>query len=121
MLFRSEAAVFLMGFTLWGKLELNQRDGFLDCPHGDRVCGTVDGKPVAMSTAKLPALNDLALLVVGGLRGGAGDILGGDTARGQRGGSAVGLPQRRFSAMVPENSTFFCSTMATWSRRTSMS
>ncbi len=34
---------------------------------------------------------------------------------------AFGLPQRRFSAMVPENSTFFCSTMATWSRRTSMS
>ena len=28
-----------MGFTLWGKLEFNQRDGFLDCPHGDRVCG----------------------------------------------------------------------------------
>ena len=27
---------------------------------GDLVCGTVDGKPVAMSTAKLPALNDLA-------------------------------------------------------------
>lgn len=26
---------------------------------GDLVCGTVDGKPVAMSTAKLPALNDL--------------------------------------------------------------
>ena len=35
-------------------------------------------------------LNVLALLVVGGLRGGAGDILGGDTARGQRGGGAVG-------------------------------
>ncbi len=34
-----EAAVFLMGFALWGKLEFNQRDGFLDCPHGDRVCG----------------------------------------------------------------------------------
>ena len=34
-----EAAVFLMGFTLWGKLEFNKRDGFLDCPHGDRVCG----------------------------------------------------------------------------------
>ncbi|STE85534.1 Uncharacterised protein [Escherichia coli] len=28
-----------MGFTLWGKLEFNKRDGFLDCPHGDRVCG----------------------------------------------------------------------------------
>ena len=28
-----------MGFALWGKLEFNQRDGFLDCPHGDRVCG----------------------------------------------------------------------------------
>lgn len=27
-----EAAVFLMGFTLWGKLEFNKRDGFLDCP-----------------------------------------------------------------------------------------
>lgn len=27
---------------------------------GNLVCGTVDGKPVAMSTAKLPALNDLA-------------------------------------------------------------
>ena len=27
---------------------------------GDLVCGAVDGKPVAMSTAKLPALNDLA-------------------------------------------------------------
>ena len=27
---------------------------------GDLVCGTVDGKSVAMSTAKLPALNDLA-------------------------------------------------------------
>ena len=26
---------------------------------GDLVCGIVDGKPVAMSTAKLPALNDL--------------------------------------------------------------
>ena len=26
---------------------------------GDLVCGTVDGKPVAMSTTKLPALNDL--------------------------------------------------------------
>ena len=26
---------------------------------GDLVCGTVDGKPVSMSTAKLPALNDL--------------------------------------------------------------
>ena len=25
-----EAAVFLMGFTLWGKLEFNKRDGFLD-------------------------------------------------------------------------------------------
>lgn len=23
-----EAAVFLMGFTLWGKLEFNKRDGF---------------------------------------------------------------------------------------------
>lgn len=22
-----------------GKLEFNKRDGFLDCPHGDRVCG----------------------------------------------------------------------------------
>lgn len=27
---------------------------------GDLVCGTVDGKPVAMSTVKLPTLNDLA-------------------------------------------------------------
>ena len=26
---------------------------------GDLVCGIVDGKPVSMSTAKLPALNDL--------------------------------------------------------------
>ncbi|AFG40051.1 hypothetical protein P12B_c1185 [Escherichia coli P12b] len=34
-----EAVGFLMGFALWGKLEFNQRDGFLDCPHGDRVCG----------------------------------------------------------------------------------
>ena len=35
-------------------------------------------------------LHVLAFLVVGGLRGGASDFLGGDTARGQRGGSAVG-------------------------------
>ena len=35
-------------------------------------------------------LNVLAFLVVGGLRGSAGDILGGDTAGGERRGSAVG-------------------------------
>ncbi|STJ54529.1 Uncharacterised protein [Escherichia coli] len=38
-----EAAVFLMGFTLWGKLEFNKRDGFLDCPHGDRGLRRRDG------------------------------------------------------------------------------
>ncbi|STF31195.1 Uncharacterised protein [Escherichia coli] len=27
-----EAAVFLMGFTLWGKLEFNKRDGFFGLP-----------------------------------------------------------------------------------------
>ena len=34
---------------------------------------------------------------------------------------ASGLPQRRFSLMVPENSTFFCKTTATWLRSTSRS
>ena len=34
---------------------------------------------------------------------------------------ASGLPQRRFSAIVPLNSSFFCSTMATLLRRVSRS
>ena len=75
--------------TSLGDLLLDLVDDRIDLA----VVGTGGKHKVVAHIGKLGQvkhLNVLALLVVGGLRGGAGDILGGDTARGQRGGGAVG-------------------------------
>ena len=42
-------------------------------------------------------------------------------ARCSSSSDAFASPQRRFSLIVPENSTFFCSTTATWLRSVSRS
>ena len=72
-----------------GNLLLDRVDDRIDLT----VVGTGgDHKVIAHvgELGQIEHLHVLALLVVGGLRGGAGDILGGDTARGQRGSGAVG-------------------------------
>ena len=48
-------------------------------------------------------LNVLGLLVVSGLRGSAGNVLGGDTARGQRSGSAVGRCNKALVLLAIKN------------------